>query len=232
MTSLNGNIFRVIGPLCVWNSPVTGEFPGQRPVSRSFDVFFDLRLNKRLSQQSWGWWFKTPSRSLWRHCNATKPLPNQCWLIVTCIHGNRHQRDLDQNTIIFFLQNAFQISSAECCAFDFGLTVLNYKSIQICRCRFYNEIHIKHGSVLPSTWLNRPWLTIILTHWGLDKMTADFQTTFSNAFSLMKLYEFLFKSYWSIFPKVRFTEAGAPRGLSRISREVVTTVQGVICFWT
>ena len=49
--------------------PVTGEFPSQRPVTRCFDVFFDLRLNKRLSKQSWGWWFETPSRSLWRHCN-------------------------------------------------------------------------------------------------------------------------------------------------------------------
>ena len=48
---------------------VTGEFPSQKPVTRSFDVFFDLRLNKRLSKQSWGWWYQTPSRSLWRHCN-------------------------------------------------------------------------------------------------------------------------------------------------------------------
>ena len=54
--------------LCL--SPVTGEFPSQWPVTRSFYFFFDLRLNKRLSKQSWGWWFETPSRSLWRHCNA------------------------------------------------------------------------------------------------------------------------------------------------------------------
>ena len=40
--------------LCAGNSPVTGEFPTQKPVTRSFDVFFDLRLNKRLSKQSWG----------------------------------------------------------------------------------------------------------------------------------------------------------------------------------
>ena len=58
--------------ICAGNSPVTGEFPAQRPVTRSFDVFFDLRLNKRLSKQSWGWWFKTLSRPLWRHCNALK----------------------------------------------------------------------------------------------------------------------------------------------------------------
>ena len=41
-------------------SPVTGEFPTRRPVTRSFDVFFHLCLNKRLSKQSWGWWFETP----------------------------------------------------------------------------------------------------------------------------------------------------------------------------
>ena len=39
-------------------------------MTRSFDVFFELRLNKRLSKRSWGWWFETPSSSLWRHCNV------------------------------------------------------------------------------------------------------------------------------------------------------------------
>ena len=73
MTSSNGNIFRVAGPLCGdFTGP--GEFPTQRPVTRSFDVFFDLRPNKRLSKQSWGWWFETLSRSLWRHCNGVVPL--------------------------------------------------------------------------------------------------------------------------------------------------------------
>ena len=42
------------------------------PVTWSFDVFFDLRLNKRLSKQSGRWWFETSSRSLWRHCNASE----------------------------------------------------------------------------------------------------------------------------------------------------------------
>ena len=70
MTSSNGNIFRVTGPLC-------GEFtghrwlPAQRPVTRSFDVFFDLLLNKHLSKQSLGWWFQTPSCPLWCHCNVS-----------------------------------------------------------------------------------------------------------------------------------------------------------------
>ena len=69
MTSSNGNIFRVAGPLCgEFTGP--GEFPTQRPRTRSFDVFFDLRRNKPLSKQSWGWWFETLSRSLWRHRNV------------------------------------------------------------------------------------------------------------------------------------------------------------------
>ena len=45
------------------------EFPSQRPVTRSFDVFIDLRLNKLLSKQRWGWQFETQSRSLWRQCH-------------------------------------------------------------------------------------------------------------------------------------------------------------------
>ena len=62
--------FSALLALCAGNSPVTGEFPSQRPVTRSFDVFFDQRRNKRLSKQSWGWWFETQSRSLRRHCNV------------------------------------------------------------------------------------------------------------------------------------------------------------------
>ena len=73
ITSSNDNIFRVNGHLC-GNSPVSGEFPAQRPVTRSFDIFFDQRLNKRLNKQSWGWWFETLSCPFWRHCNATSEL--------------------------------------------------------------------------------------------------------------------------------------------------------------
>ena len=67
--------FSALLAICAGNTPVTGEFPAQRAVTRSFDVFFDLRLNKRLSKQWWGWWLGTPSRPLWRHCN---------WLLQSC----------------------------------------------------------------------------------------------------------------------------------------------------
>ena len=78
MTSSNGNIFRVTGPLCgVFTGP--GEFSAQRPVTQSFDVFFDLRLNKRLSKQRWGWWFETLSCLLWRQGNGL-PISRPVWL--------------------------------------------------------------------------------------------------------------------------------------------------------
>ena len=59
--------FSALLAICTGNSPMTGEFPAQRPVTRSFDVFFYPLLNKRWSKQWWGWWFETPSRPLWRH---------------------------------------------------------------------------------------------------------------------------------------------------------------------
>ena len=61
--------FSALLVLCAGNSPVFGESYSQRSVTRSFGVFFDMCLNKQLSKRSWGWWFETPSLSLWRHCN-------------------------------------------------------------------------------------------------------------------------------------------------------------------
>ena len=83
MTSSDGIIFRVTGPL--W-----GEFTGYRWISlrkASFGVFFDLCLNKRLSKQSWCQWFDTPSCSLWRHCNVCFRINVSCnpWGIGFCL---------------------------------------------------------------------------------------------------------------------------------------------------
>ena len=81
MTSSNGT-FSALLAICAGNSPVTGEFSAQRPVTRSFDVFFDLRLNKRLRKQSWGWCFETLSRPLWRHCVIISFIIAQVLLIL------------------------------------------------------------------------------------------------------------------------------------------------------
>ena len=93
--------FSALLVICAGNSPVPGEFPTQRPVTRSFDVFFDLCLNQRLSKESWGWWFETLSCRLWRHCindctsasdfhkidrNQTIQYPNKSTILST-IHG-------------------------------------------------------------------------------------------------------------------------------------------------
>ena len=89
MTSSNGNIFRVAAHLC-------GEFTG--PVTWSFDVFFDLRPNKRLNKQSWGWWSETPSSSLWRHRNVVSD--NRGLMISP--NGQRNvERNLSNSLVIY-----------------------------------------------------------------------------------------------------------------------------------
>ena len=88
MTSSNGNIFRVTGLLC-------GEFTGPRWIRRTkasdaeLWCLFDLRPNKRLSKQSWGWWFETLSCSLWRHCNEV--IDDDLSSVCRCTH------DLDRS---------------------------------------------------------------------------------------------------------------------------------------
>ena len=80
--------FPALLAFCVGNSPVPGEFPAQRPVTLSFDVFFHLRLNKWLSKQSWGWWLETLSRPLWRHRNGYNAVKTcKIWRIADI--GNR-----------------------------------------------------------------------------------------------------------------------------------------------
>ena len=78
--------------ICAGNSPVPGEFPAQRPVMRSFDVFSDLRLNKRLRKQSWGWWFEPLSCLLWRHCNGLF-----CWAVILTL--SKFDRALEMSHI-------------------------------------------------------------------------------------------------------------------------------------
>ena len=66
------------------------EFPSQRPVTREFGVFFDLRLNKRLSKQSQGWWFEKSSRWLWCHRNVCPQLCLRIFLTALWINIMAH----------------------------------------------------------------------------------------------------------------------------------------------
>ena len=70
MMTLSNGIFSALLAFFVGHTPVTGEFPSQRPVTRNFDIFFDLRPNNWFRKEPWGRWFGAPSRSLWRYCNV------------------------------------------------------------------------------------------------------------------------------------------------------------------
>ena len=118
MTSSNGNIFRVTVPLYgEFTGP--GEFPTQRPVTRSFDVFFDLRLNKRLSKQPWGWWFETQSCPLWRHHNG----PLRTWRCTRLVV-----------VILFMWSFPFHKIWFVLCAYDETATNYQLIALTICRC--------------------------------------------------------------------------------------------------
>ena len=116
MTSSNGNISALLA-LCAENSPVTGEFHTQRPVTRSFDVFFELRLNKWLSKQSLGWWFETPPCSLWHHCNGFPGIflrtqgrnGLKFGMLIYCDHL-QNRLDFSHGVLIFLILAPFWLS--------------------------------------------------------------------------------------------------------------------------
>ena len=107
--SRHGNI-SVLLALCEGNPPVTGGFPSERPVTRRFDDFFDLRLNKRLSRQPKHRWFETQSHSLWRISaslalwdrTALRKASNTWSVFMFCLHHACHTqlpstKDLSSN---------------------------------------------------------------------------------------------------------------------------------------
>ena len=133
--------------ICAGNSPVPGEIPTQRPVTRSFDVFFDLRPNKRLSKQWWGWWFEMPSCPLWCHWNVLGKNLDHTWhyswwmvwrananlsylktiecmkrLLVSVMNWTSAKHFEIINVIE---ENAFGLSFAKSRPFLFGLNILN-----------------------------------------------------------------------------------------------------------
>ena len=112
--------FSALLAFCEGNSPVTGEFPSQRPVARRFDVFFDMHPNKRLNKPSRHRWFETPSRTLWCHrnvttlqpptCSVQSHHPNQCWHITIKIQMTtffyRKSKNILENVSCQFVQTA------------------------------------------------------------------------------------------------------------------------------
>ena len=119
--------FSALLAICAGNSPVTSEFPTQRPVTQSFDVVFDLRLNERLCKHSRGWWFDTLSCPLWSHCNAFQspniplevPLP---WLLMMVLKKQIllwYRFEQTQGWFLVYAQLLFTFGNR--CSCEFGV---------------------------------------------------------------------------------------------------------------
>ena len=93
--------FYALLDICAGNSPVSGDFPApvsgdvpaQRPVTRSFDVFFDLHMNERFSKHSGGWLPETPSRPLWSQSNEICPINKSLINILRPKQNGPHYSD-------------------------------------------------------------------------------------------------------------------------------------------
>ena len=101
MTSSNGNIFRVTGPL--WGEAIGHQqIPFTKASDAEFDVFFDLRLNKLLRKQSQHRWFEMPPCSFWRHCydngSVCSSTPN--WQFWAHVLGTRFRKNRQRSFVI------------------------------------------------------------------------------------------------------------------------------------
>ena len=142
MTSSNGHIFRVTCLLCgEFTGP--GDFPTQRPVTQSFDVFFDLRLNKRLSKQPWSWWFETPSLSLWRHCNGCTQNRLSCHQLT---HWGR-------NRMIFILQTTYSNAQYWMSIFGFWFK-FHWNLLLVFQITIESKLVQAMAPIQASTWTN------------------------------------------------------------------------------
>ena len=167
--------FSALLAICVGNSPVNGEFPTQRPVTRSFGVsFICIWINSWVNNGEAG--------DL--SCNRAH-------------YGVIVMKIADILQIIFW--NAFSWMK---------ITIYWFKFHSNCPKGSINDIVIigstngfaAGNAPFPDEPQLRP-----LTHLPLDKMTAISQTTFSNAFSWMQLYEFRLRFHWSLFLRIKLT---------------------------
>ena len=101
MMSSNGNIFLITGHLC-GEFTITSDFPAQRPVTQSFDIFFDLRLNKWLNKQWWGCWFEMPWHLFWHHCHDLAAMCPQTVLAEISIDMCYMMKDYRDGMVCFF----------------------------------------------------------------------------------------------------------------------------------
>ena len=154
--------FSALLALSAGNSPVTGEFPAQRPVTRGFDVFFDLRLNKGLSKQSWDWWFETPSRSLWRQRNAKKFNDTQT-VPDFCLH--KHVNHKIHNTNEYLISSPVNMAAVRPLATHISDNF--YGLVQDCSNSSALAMELLQSCSKPSMYLQQSSPIQDFTHWDL-----------------------------------------------------------------
>ena len=99
--------FSALLAICAGNSPVTGEFPAQRPVTRSFDVFFDLRLNK-------GWVNSCKAGDLRRHCAYHDVIVMHTFILMWDVLWKMRKHYCPFETRIYFVSNVFMPTGRIC----------------------------------------------------------------------------------------------------------------------
>ena len=177
--------FSALLALCAGISPITVEFPSH-----------DMRLNKRLNKQSCGWWFETPSCSLWRHCNAywreKKRIIFSHWKVF--INNSYYKHD--------FFSTTNKLAEKVTCIWE--KIIINWFNGNFQRMEI-GMVQIG-GSDLGYVpyhpyWKRQPGVKTLRPR----QMDAILQTTFSNGFSWTKMFEFRLKVHWSLFPGVQWT---------------------------
>ena len=144
-------IFRVLA-LCEGNPPVAGVFPSQRPVTRSIGVFFDVRLNKRLSKQSGSRWFETSWCSIWRHYDDSNLIYRHsrtlarvatvtCWLYPNKFYLNLSYLNLLRSTAKTQLRVTFQIKLPLTVIHLFFMSIKHWSPVEY-------HVHIGHRYLL------------------------------------------------------------------------------------
>ena len=167
--------------ICVWNSSVTGELPAQRSVTRSYDAFFDLRLNKCLSKESWGWWFETPSRPVWRHCNTV--------YVLVCVQPlwSRHSADYEVRMIYQSAINIYNVTYVFADLtrlFDIAFRLESFPSVHYLNWNKKRIDSVNHSLILLTSFRLAPKVSLMLTKqlvkYGWKDHTNPFNTQDSN----------------------------------------------------
>ena len=155
--------------ICAENSPVTVEVPSHRPLTRSFNVFFDLHLSKWLSKQSWGWRFETTSLPLWRHCTISELQLGTTFYVVVLLEISCSY--LSTPNLEFRIRSTTAYSI--CCLYNKHVCGIFILSFLQCHFKYYVPISKYRGSPctleacnkdLSYKLLSEPMIVSLLTH--------------------------------------------------------------------